>query len=259
MSNEIAIEVHDLTVSYRHKPALWNVDFVMPKGVIAGVVGPNGAGKSTLLKSMMGLLPIGSGYIKIFNQDLKEVRSKISYVPQRGSVDWDFPASVMDVVLMGRFQPGRLFNRTSSKDKQIARESLEMVQMLPYANRQISRLSGGQQQRVFIARALAQQAELYLMDEPFAGVDAATEESILKILQQMKAWGKTIVVVHHDLQTVSNYFDWVAMVNTSLIACGNVQDVLNEENITKAYSGKLNILSRVGDIMEKQKIPVRKG
>lgn len=259
MNEYTAIEVHDLTVSYRHKPALWSVDFNLPKGVIAGVVGPNGAGKSTLLKAIMGLLPVGSGFVKIFDKELKEVRSQISYVPQRGSVDWDFPASVMDVVLMGRYKPEKLFNRFSAEDKQIAREALEMVQMLPYANRQISRLSGGQQQRVFIARALAQQAQLYLMDEPFAGVDAATEEAILKILQHMKAQGKTMVVVHHDLQTVSNYFDWVALVNTSLVAAGKVEDVLVEENISKAYSGKLNILSRVGDIMEKQKIPVRKG
>lgn len=258
--NEItAIEVHDLTVSYRHKPALWSVDFSLPKGVIAGVVGPNGAGKSTLLKAIMGLLPVGSGFVKIFDKELNDVRSLISYVPQRGSVDWDFPASVMDVVLMGRYNPKKLFNRITSEDKQIAREALEMVQMLPYANRQISRMSGGQQQRVFIARALAQQAELYLMDEPFAGVDAATEEAILKILQHMKQQGKTMVVVHHDLQTVSNYFDWVALVNTSLVAAGNVRDVLVQENINKAYSGKLNILSRVGDIMEKEKIPVRKG
>ena len=254
-----AIEVHDLTVTYNKKPALWNIDFEMPKGNICGIIGPNGAGKSTLLKAIMGLLPLGSGYVKLFDKNLNKVRHLISYVPQRGSVDWDFPASVMDVVLMGRYNKGNIFKRISRQDKELAKQALEKVQMLPFANRQIAQLSGGQQQRVFLARALAQEADLYLMDEPFAGVDAATEESILKILQEIKSSGRTIVVVHHDLQTVKNYFDWVVLLNTNLITAGSIENAFTQENLQKAYGGKLNILSSVGELIEREDLPLRKG
>ena len=200
------VEVHDLTVSYSNKPVLWNVDFTLPSGQMIGIIGPNGAGKSTLLKSLMELVPSASGYIKLFNDDLDKVRHKISYVPQRESVDWDFPASVMDVALMGRYNAKNIFGRFSKEDKEIAAESLKRVNMMDYANRQISQLSGGQQQRAFLARALAQQADLYLMDEPFAGVDASTEKSIIDLFLSMKKEGKTIIVVHHDLQSAINYF-----------------------------------------------------
>ena len=197
----ISIETHNLTVSYNRRPVLWNIDFELPTGKIIGIIGPNGSGKTTLLKAIMGLVPTSSGYVKIFNQDLDDVRSRVSYVPQRESVDWDFPASVMDIVLMGRYKKNNLFKRITKADKDLAAEALEKVNMLEFSNRQISQLSGGQQQRVFIARSLAQGADLYIMDEPFVGVDAATEEAILKLLEDMKKDGKTVVVVHHDLQT----------------------------------------------------------
>ncbi len=258
MSNT-AIEVHDLTVSYNKKPALWNIDFDIPEGNIVGIIGPNGAGKSTLLKAIMGLLPLGSGFVKIFDQTLNKVRQRVSYVPQRGSVDWDFPASVLDVVEMGRYNKGNIFKRVSKSDREKAKHALEQVQMLPFEKRQIAQLSGGQQQRVFLARALAQEADLYLMDEPFAGVDAATEESILEILNTIKEKGKTIVVVHHDLQTVKNYFDWVILLNTSLIAAGDIDTTFKKENLQKAYGGKLNILSTVGELIEREDLPLRKG
>ncbi len=242
------IEVHDLTVSYEQKPVLWNVDFSIPQGVLVGVVGPNGAGKSTLIKSMMGLLPLSSGYVRIFNKKLNEVRGKVSYVPQRESVDWNFPASVMDVVLMGRYGQRGLLRRLLANDKTKAEEALEKMGMLEFRNRQIAQLSGGQQQRVFLARALAQEADLYLMDEPFAGVDAATESSIIKLLKELKEQGKTIVVVHHDLQSVAEYFDWLVMLNTRLVASGPTTDVFSEELLQETYGGKLTLLSRVGQL-----------
>lgn len=196
------LEVHDLTVSYDRKPVLWGVDFSIPKGQIIGILGPNGSGKSTLLKSIMGLIPISSGYIKIFDKDIDEVRKKVSYVPQRESVDWDFPASVFDVVLMGRYGHLGLFKRPRKADREIAQIALEKVGMQNYATRQISQLSGGQQQRVFLARAIAQDADIYFMDEPFAGVDAATESAIIELLRNMVKNGKTLVVVHQDRKSV---------------------------------------------------------
>ena len=228
-SAEACLEVHDLTVSFDKKPVLWNIDLTLPPGKLVGIIGPNGAGKSTLIKACMGLLPLSSGYVKLFGEDINAVRERISYVPQRESVDWDFPASVLDVVLMGRYRRVGLFRRIREADRDVAMDCLRKVGMESFASRQISQLSGGQQQRTFLARALAQQASLYFMDEPFAGVDAATEKTIIGLLRNMTASGQTVVVVHHDLQTVGQYFDWVIMLNTRLIGCGPVATVFTPE------------------------------
>lgn len=251
------LELHNVTVAYNQKPVLWNIDFTLPSGNLIGVVGPNGSGKTTMIKSIMGLVPLSSGYVKIFGKDLAEIRHRVSYVPQRGSVDWDFPASVLDVVLMGRAKPSNLFKKISKEDKAIAMSCLQKVKMETFIKRQISELSGGQQQRVFLARALAQEADLYLMDEPFAGVDAATERAIIDLLKEMKSAGKTILVVHHDLQSVSEYFDWVLLVNTRLVASGRTEEVFNSDLLYETYGGKLNILTQVGDLMQKKNHPVR--
>lgn len=251
------IEVHDLTVSYEQRPVLWNIDFSLPAGTLIGIIGPNGAGKSTLIKSIMGLLPLNSGYVRLFDQKLDEVRQRVSYVPQRESVDWNFPASVMDVVLMGRYGKRGLFKRVSEADRSIAREALEKMGMLEFRNRQIAQLSGGQQQRVFLARALAQQADLYLMDEPFAGVDAATESSIIELLKELKSQGKTIVVVHHDLQSAAEYFDWTILLNTRLVASGPTKDTLTQELLQETYGGKLTVLSRVGQLARQEGFDLR--
>ncbi len=257
MMENIAVETHNLTVSYNRRPVLWNIDFEVPAGEIIGVIGPNGSGKTTLLKAIMGLIPLSSGYVKIFDKNLEEVRNRISYVPQRESVDWDFPASVLDLVLMGRYNKGNIFKRSSKKDLEIAKEALEKVNMLEYSNRQISQLSGGQQQRAFIARSLAQGADLYIMDEPFVGVDAATEEAILNLMTEMKNDGKTVLVVHHDLQTAKDYFDWIILLNTRMVAVGPKKDIFKEDLLQEAYGGKLNVLSKVGDLIKEKGFPVR--
>ena len=251
------IEVHDLTVSYDKKPVLWGVDFTIPHGALCGIIGPNGAGKSTLIKSIMELTDISSGYVKLFDQELDEVRKRISYVPQRESVDWDFPASVMDIVLMGRYAKLGLFKRPRKADKDAALKALEMVGMEAFRKRQIAQLSGGQQQRVFLARALTQNADMYLLDEPFAGVDAATEKAIVEILKQLSEQGKTIVVVHHDLQSVETYFDWVLMLNLRLVASGPTKEVFTPALLEETYGGKLTLLSEVGDLMKKGEFNAR--
>ena len=256
-TQEPILEVHDLTVTYGRKPVLWGVDFTLPAGCIAGIVGPNGAGKSTLLKTVMGLIPPSSGYVKLFDQPLDDVRLRVSYVPQRESVDWDFPVSVLDVVLMGRYGKVGLLRNIGAEDRRIARECLDKVGMGDYAKRQISQLSGGQQQRVFLARALAQEADIYFMDEPFAGVDAATEQAIIRLLREMAANGKTIVVVHHDLQSARSYFDWIVLINMHVIAAGPTAEAFTDETIQQAYGGRLNLLSQVGDVMEKRAFPNR--
>lgn len=256
-NQKIAIEVHNLTVSYERKPVLWDIDFNIPEGKLAGIIGPNGSGKTTLLKSIMGLLKSDSGYIKIFGENLSEIRNRVSYVPQRESVDWDFPANVLDVVLMGRYTPKNILRSLSKTDHEIAWESLKKVGMQDFAKRQISKLSGGQQQRVFIARSLAQKADLYIMDEPFAGVDAATENSILKLLQEMKSEGKTVVVVHHDLESAKRYFDWMILINTRLVTFGDKEKVFTEENLLNTYGGKSTILSKLGQIIKEQHFPIR--
>lgn len=241
------IEVHDLTVAYRRKPVLWNIDCSLPEHQLVGLVGPNGAGKSTLIKAIMGLLPPMSGYIRIYGEPLERQRHLVAYVPQRESVDWDFPTDALDVVTMGRYGRLSLFARPSKQDRQIAMESLAKVGMADYAHRQISQLSGGQQQRVFLARALTQDAAIYLMDEPFAGVDAATERAIITLLKELKAEGKSVLVVHHDLQTVADYFDWVMLLNMRLVKFGPTAEVFNNDNLRLTYGGKLNLLSEAAE------------
>lgn len=252
-----SIEVHNLSVSYQNVPVLWDIDFSLPKGQIVGIIGPNGSGKSTLLKAIMGLIPLASGNVKVLNKNLSLVRDQLAYVPQRETVDWNFPASVEDVVLMGRYKKGNLFRRLTKIDKVIAQESIEKVKLEKYRDRQISQLSGGQQQRVFIARALAQGASIYIMDEPFVGVDMATEKTILDLLIQMKEEGKTIIIVHHDIQTVSNYFDYIVMLNSRLIAHGPTNEVLTEENLQATYGGQLNIISKIQSIIKEKEFPLR--
>ncbi|SHO59941.1 metal ABC transporter ATP-binding protein [Algoriphagus zhangzhouensis] len=246
------LEIHDLTVSYDQSPVLWNIDFSLPEGKLIGILGPNGAGKSTLIKAIMGLVEPTGGYVKIFNKDLDQVRNRISYVPQRESVDWNFPASVLDVVMMGTYGRLGLFKRPGKKEKDLAFNCLEKVGMTAFAKRQISELSGGQQQRVFIARALAQEADLYLMDEPFAGVDMATETAIFQLLQEMTKEGKTVIVVHHDIHSAMTYFEWIIMLNLHLVASGPKSDVVNEDLLRKTYGGKLNLLSKVTEIIRQQ-------
>lgn len=252
-----ALEVHDLTVSFDKKPVLWNIDLMIPTGKLVGIIGPNGAGKSTLIKAAMGLLPVSSGYVRIFDQPIDAVRPQVSYVPQRESVDWDFPASVLDVVMMGRYGKLGLFRGLRKADREAAMDCLSKVGMEGFAGRQISQLSGGQQQRTFLARALAQQARIYFMDEPFAGVDAATEKTIIQLLQSMTAAGNTVIVVHHDLQTVSQYFDWVILLNTRLISHGPSELVFTQENLKETYGGKLTVLTDVGELLRKERFPSR--
>jgi manganese/zinc/iron transport system ATP- binding protein len=257
VSIDPAVEVHDLTVAFDRKPVLWNIDLIIPQGKLVGVIGPNGAGKSTLIKSMMGILPLSSGFVKLFDKPLNEVRNKISYVPQRESVDWDFPASVMDVVLMGRYSKLGLFKRPRKADLDVAMDCLKKVGMEAFSNRQISQLSGGQQQRTFLARALAQQADLYFMDEPFAGVDAATEQAIIDLLQEMTSANKTVIVVHHDLQSVTQYFDWVILLNTRLVASGPTNATFTQQNLHETYGGKLTLLDDVADLIRREDYPNR--
>jgi manganese/zinc/iron transport system ATP- binding protein len=244
-------------VIYHKKPVLWNIDFTLPQGEMIGIMGPNGAGKSTLIKALLGLVPLNSGYARLLGAELKQVRQRVSYIPQRQTIDWDFPATVEEVVMMGRFPHLGLFRRIGKEDRRLVKEALEQVSMSEFAQRQISQLSGGQQQRVFLARALAQQADLYLLDEPFVGVDASTEQSIINLLRNMREAGKTIVVVHHDLHTAPEYFNYLVLVNASLIACGPTKDVFTDELLRSTYSGKLTVLSQVGDQMRSRSFPVR--
>ena len=249
--NDPVVEVHDLTVSYHQNPVLWNIDLSLPAGALVGILGPNGAGKSTLIKAIMGLLDYNSGYVKLFDQELDKVRKRISYVPQRESVDWDFPASALDVVLMGTYHKLGLFKRPGKKEKALAMACLEKVNMTAFADRQISELSGGQQQRVFIARSLAQEADIYFMDEPFAGVDISTEKAIVGLLKEMTAAGQTVVVVHHDIYSASEYFDWIILLNMHLVASGRTEQVMTDELLQKTYGGKLSLLADVGNLIKK--------
>lgn len=239
------LEIHDLTVSYDRKPVLYGVDLTMASGSLVGVVGPNGAGKTTLIKTIMGIVPANGGWVKIFGQPYSKAVTRVGYVPQRESVDWDFPVTVMDLVLMGRYGHAGLLRRVGKRDRAIARECLEKVNMASFADRQIGNLSGGQQQRVFLARALAQESDLYLMDEPFAGVDAATETAIVELLRELKNKGKTLVVVHHDLSTAREYFDQLILLNMRLVAYGPVEETFTSQLLQKTYGGRLTILSEV--------------
>jgi len=232
-----AIQVDDLTVAYHEHPVLWDVDMEVPAGVLMAIVGPNGAGKSTLIKAILDLVEPAAGRILVHGRSYKESRGIVAYVPQRGSVDWDFPTSVLDVVMMGRYGDLGWFRRPGSRERGLAMEALEKVDMARFARRQISQLSGGQQQRVFLARALVQEARVYLMDEPFQGVDATTERAIIRVLKELRSQGATVVAVHHALQTVPEYFDHVMILNVRRIACGPVEEVFTDENLRVAYGG----------------------
>jgi manganese/zinc/iron transport system ATP- binding protein len=238
IENKALITVNDLTVAYKEKPVLWDIDVEIPKGVLLSVVGPNGAGKTTLIKAMLGLIKPAAGTVSFFGQNYKRVRKKIAYIPQRNSVDWDFPTTVIDVVLMGRYGHLGWFSRPGVTDYELAKKALEKVGMEDFFDRQINQLSGGQQQRIFLARALVQDAEIYFMDEPFVGVDIATEKAIVNLLKLLRSDGKTVIVVHHDLQTLKEYFDWVLLLNVRKIACGPVKKVLTPKNLQLTYGGR---------------------
>ena len=246
------LDIHDVTVAYHRKPVLWGVDLTLTEPCLLGIVGPNGAGKSTLIKSVLGLVPLVSGSVQIFGQPVANQRKRIGYVPQRESVDWDFPVSVLDVVLMGTYGNLGWFRRPGATERAWARQCLDMVGLRDLEDRQIGQLSGGQQQRTFLARALAQQADVYFMDEPFAGVDAATEQAIFALLVKLREQGKTVLVVHHDLRTVQTYFDQVVLLNVRLVAAGATQSVFTDANLHKTYGGRLTVLDTLTRAVETQ-------
>lgn len=247
--DSVPLAIHDLTVAYHRKPVIWDVDLNIPEGKLVGIVGPNGAGKSTLIKACLDLVPRTSGDIRIFGKPYKKQRSLIGYVPQRESVDWDFPVSALDVVAMGLYGRIGWFKRVSRQHKKLAMEALEKVGIGQLADRQISQLSGGQQQRVFLARALAQDARLYFMDEPFSAVDAATEKAIVESLHELKKHGKTCLVVHHDLATVTRYFDWLVLLNMRVVANGPANEIFTRENLQKTYGGRLSLLDDAAEAL----------
>ncbi len=238
------VSIHDMTVAYHRKPVLWDIDLDFPKGKLIGLVGPNGAGKSTLIKAVLDLVPKASGRVTVFGEPYQRQRHLVSYVPQRESVDWDFPVNALDVVTMGVYGKIGWFRPVRKPHRELAMAALERVGMADYARRQISHLSGGQQQRIFLARALVQDAEIYFMDEPFAGVDAATEKAIIHLLHDLRSAGKTVAVVHHDLQTVSDYFDYLIMLNMRVVAAGTTREIFNRENLRKTYGGRLSLLDQ---------------
>ncbi|GGK41024.1 manganese ABC transporter ATP-binding protein [Deinococcus malanensis] len=238
----VPLSVRDLTVAYREAPVLWDINLEFPAGQLCAVVGPNGAGKSTFLKAVLGLLPKASGSIRFFGAPLAQARRRIGYVPQRTSVDWDFPTDALDVVTMGLYGTLGWIRRPGKRERDLAMQALERVRMTEFAGRQISQLSGGQQQRVFLARALAQDADVYFMDEPFAGVDATTERAILDVMRDLQEQGKTVVVVHHDLDTVREYFDHVTLLNVSVVASGPIETTFSPELLRKTYGGKVAFL-----------------
>ena len=240
------LEFHDVTVAYGRRPVLWNVDLVIDEPCLFGIIGPNGAGKSTLLKAALGLVPLAGGAVRFSGQPLARVRGRVGYVPQRETVDWEFPVTALDVVLMGTF--GRLgwFRRPGSRERTLARECLDRVGLIDVAGRQIGRLSGGQQQRVFLARALAQESDIYFFDEPLAGVDAASQERIFQVLADLRSAGRLVVVVHHDLRTAADWFDRVALIDMRLVAVGPTAEVLTSENLRRTYAGGLDVLEELG-------------
>lgn len=251
-----ALEIHDMTVAYHRKPVLWDIDLAVPEGKLVGIVGPNGAGKTTLIKAVLGLLPLASGKVEIYGQPYDKQRRLIGYVPQRESVDWDFPVTVRDVVLMGTY--GRLgwIRRPGRVEREVADRCLAQVGMSDFSLRQIRQLSGGQQQRVFLARALAQEARVYFMDEPFSGVDAATEAAIIELLQSLRSESKTVFVVHHDLHTVRSYFDYVILLNMRLVACGPTETTFTADNLNETYGGRLTILDEAAEAVRNRE-PIR--
>lgn len=241
--DSLAIEVNNLTVSYGPVPALLDVSLSVPPGQLVGVIGPNGSGKSTLIKSILGFVKPDVGEVKLFGESADKAKGRVAYVPQRGSVDWDFPITVQEVALMGRYGHVPWWRDLTRKDRQITDEALEMVRMSEFKNRQIGQLSGGQQQRVFMARAMAQGADILLLDEPFAGVDAATERAILDVLERTKSSGRTLMVVHHDLATAAEYFDTLVLLKQRLFAYGPPELVLDQELLSQVYEGKLRIFA----------------
>ena len=246
-----AIEIHDLTMAYREKPVLWDIDLSIPKGSLCSVIGPNGAGKSTLLGCILGTYKPANGWIKIFDVPRDQSQELIGFVPQRESVDWDFPIQVLDVVMMGTYRSLGWFRWPGKAQRDWAMQCLDAVGMADFKSRQIGELSGGQQQRVFIARALAQDTKIILMDEPFAGVDAATEETIREILIDLKKAQKTVVIVHHDLQTVEDFFDQVLLLNLRLVAAGPTATTFTRENLLRTYGGKLTLLDEAAEAVRR--------
>ena len=245
---ESIISVKGLSVSYERKRVLANIFLEIEAGRVVGVVGPNGAGKSTLFKAILGLIDINTGTINVAGKSIDEVKKKMAYVPQKNDVDWNFPATVMDIVKMGRYPHVKVLSRLTKRDIEITEHAMEEVGMIQFRNRQIGELSGGQQQRVFLARALCQEAEVFFLDEPFVGVDITTEEKIINILKDLAADHKTLLVVHHDLSTVDDYFDDVILLNQRLIAYGPTQSTFTNENIKLAYGGQLPVLHDMGKL-----------
>lgn len=256
-SADSPLSIHAMTVAYHRKPVLWDVDYDAPANALVAIVGPNGAGKSTLIKAALGLVPRASGLVEFWGEPYKRVRDRVAYVPQRESVDWTFPVSALDVVCMGRYRRVGWLRPVSRMHKKAAFECLDRVGLADLAHRQISQLSGGQQQRVFLARALAQEADLYVMDEPFAGVDAATERAIVALLRELREAGKTAIVVHHDLQTVPEYFDHALLLNMRVVAAGPVEEIFTRDNLHKTYGGKLTLLSEAAEAVARSGLKVR--
>jgi manganese/zinc/iron transport system ATP- binding protein len=251
-----ALKVEQLNVNYGKRAALWDVSFDLPQGTLAAIIGPNGAGKSTLIKAALGLID-RSGKVEVFGQPLKQVFQKVAYVPQRASVDWDFPLTVTDLVLMGRYGRLGLFKRPKAADRAAAEHCLELVGMAAYRDRQISQLSGGQQQRVFIARAFTQEADLYFMDEPFSAVDLGTESILIQLLQDLKKKGKTVIVVHHDLESIKKYFEWAILLNVRLIASGSVEQVLTPAHLHAAYGQSYALFEEALKISQEQQTGIK--
>ncbi|MBB77205.1 MAG: manganese ABC transporter ATP-binding protein [Planctomycetaceae bacterium] len=245
------LSIHDMTVAYQRKPVIWDIDYVAPTGKLVAIVGPNGAGKSTLINAALDLIPRASGQVQFYGGPYRKQRHRVGYVPQRESVDWDFPVSALDVVVMGLYRKVGWCLPVLPRHRHTALTALDRVGMADYAHRQIRRLSGGQQQRVFLARALVQDADLYLMDEPFTGVDAATERAIVEILRELRSLGKTALVVHHDLQTVAEYFDEVILLNMRLVATGPVATAFTTDNLRKTYGGRLMLVEQTDRIIGK--------
>lgn len=248
----MSVKVNQLTVNYEHQPALWDISLEIPQGVLVGIVGPNGAGKSTLVKTLLGLITPLSGHASFFGRPLKEVRQKVGYVPQKESVDWDFPVTVKELVMMGRYGKLGVMQRPRQADYAAVDHYLEVVGLSEYGDRQISQLSGGQQQRAFLARALAQEADLYFLDEPFTGIDAATEKMLVNLFKSLRDQGKTVCVVHHELSSLEAYFDWLLLLNMRLIACGPIQETLTRENLQAAYGVHEGLFDHVLELSRKR-------
>ncbi|WP_226618083.1 metal ABC transporter ATP-binding protein [Cytobacillus firmus] len=244
--NDPAISIQDLHVSYFGNEAVTGVSLSVNTGNLVGIIGPNGAGKSTFLKAMLNLIPKDKGAVRVLGKPITEVRKSIAYVPQRNDIDWDFPITVLDAVLIGTYPHLKLFRRPKKKDKEWAMECLQRVGMKEFSKRQIGELSGGQQQRVFLARALAQKADLFFLDEPFVGVDVSSEETIVNILKELCRQGKTVIVVHHDLSKANDYFNQLILLNKELISFGTVEEVFKPDVIAKAYQGHFAFMNEIG-------------